>query len=257
MKKECQFCGDEFHPQSLNRHQNSFHRDEMDHHCPECGQGFMDESYLRKHLTEMHGISSSKEMVECAVCEKEFEGWKYRERKICGDKDCLGEFTRIHNSGEDGPNWRGGGINYNCDYCGDDITLDRCLFEEFDNHFCDEWCYADWQSENRVGENHHQWQGGGVEYYGTGWSNIRKERIEMDNGECRVCGIDRDTHQDKFGRDLAVHHIIPRREFYDEEDEMYDEKEMNDLNNLISLCDKHHIKVERGVINLGEKMVNP
>lgn len=42
-----------------------------------------------------------------------------------------------------------------CDYCGDDHYCRPANLT--DNNFCSNDCYGSWQSENRTGENHHQY----------------------------------------------------------------------------------------------------
>lgn len=87
--------------------------------------------------------------------------------------------------------------------------------------------------EYMTGENNPNWQGGiTCQVWGDDWETQRKKALKRDNYQCQVC----------FESGNSVHHIIPRREFGD------NTKDMNDLSNLITLCDKHHIPVEMGKV---------
>lgn len=89
------------------------------------------------------------------------------------------------------------------------------------------------------GKEHPNWKGGCCPYYGRNWNQKRENAIQRDNEECQRCGISREEHQNKFGRDLSVHHIIPRRFFDKEEIE-----KANLLINLMTYCLHCHQKIE-------------
>lgn len=57
-------------------------------------------------------------------------------------------------------------VTVTCLYCGNELERQRCVVGE--RNFCDQDCLHVWQSENRVGENHHQYN-----------------RVEV---ECEICG---------------------------------------------------------------------
>lgn len=111
----------------------------------------------------------------------------------------------------------------------------------YKNHF-DSWSHMvdvstvdPWQMG--AGEDHPAWKGGHDEYYGPNWMQKREETLQRDDYECRVCGIDREEHREKYNQDLHVHHIMPARKFSDYEDQ-------NDLDNLLTLCQDCHSKYE-------------
>lgn len=79
--------------------------------------------------------------------------------------------------------------------------------------------------------------------FGSNWPQIREEIIARDNESCLCCGMDRKTHRDQFGRDLPVHHRIPRRRFYNHPDRAV--KESNVPSNLLTLCIPCHRRLER------------
>lgn len=70
--------------------------------------------------------------------------------------------------------------------------------------------------------------------YGVNWTKQRKKCLERDDYTCRVCS----THQSEIGREPAVHHITPRSQFDGTP------REMNSLENLVTLCPSCHGKFE-------------
>lgn len=55
------------------------------------------------------------------------------------------------------------GIPAECDYCGASFRRRKSQLEKSEHHFCSPMCRGEWSSENIVGENHHDWEGGDVE----------------------------------------------------------------------------------------------
>lgn len=82
------------------------------------------------------------------------------------------------------------------------------------------------------GENHPQWTDRDVRY-GAKWEEKRIQRIKHDDEECVVCGIDKQSHKEKYGVSLHVHHIQPVRSFEDTED-------AHEISNLVTLCASCH-----------------
>jgi len=79
--------------------------------------------------------------------------------------------------------------------------------------------------------------------FGSNWPQIREEIIARDNESCLRCGMDRKIHRERFGRDLPVHHRIPRRRFYNDPDQSVDDADVP--NNLLTLCIPCHRRLER------------
>ncbi|MCD2205143.1 homing endonuclease associated repeat-containing protein [Halobacterium sp. KA-6] len=79
--------------------------------------------------------------------------------------------------------------------------------------------------------------------FGSNWAQIRKEIIARDNESCLRCGMSRETHREQFGRDLPVHHRIPRRRFYNDPNRTVEDA--NDPGNLLTLCIPCHRRLER------------
>lgn len=65
--------------------------------------------------------------------------------------------------------------------------------------------------------------------YGPNWSKQRQKCLERDEYTCQVCSV----RGDELNRELAVHHITPRRKFDDNWGQ-------NRLSNLIALCPSCH-----------------
>ena len=86
------------------------------------------------------------------------------------------------------------------------------------------------------GEDHVRWKGGYGNYYGPNWWSQRKKAWQRDNFKCRVC----DATEEKIGRKPDVHHIKPKYKFNVKKEY----EKMNDLKNLICLCQSHHIPID-------------
>lgn len=88
-----------------------------------------------------------------------------------------------------------------------------------------------------AGKRNGYWKGGYEPYYGPNWYDQRRAARKRDAYECAACGLSDGDHIQKYGWELEVHHIIPASQFGDY-------GEMNDLDNLITLCREHHRKYE-------------
>lgn len=124
-------------------------------------------------------------------------------------------------------------IKIDCQWC---VTTLKRLPSELESlergPFCDLDCYGEWLSDNVVREDHHQWEGGALNY-GSGWWKVRRAALDRDDYRCQQCGSDRQA----IGRNPDVHHIKPVREFSDPED-------AHKLDNVVSLCRSCHRLVE-------------
>jgi len=86
-----------------------------------------------------------------------------------------------------------------------------------------------------------EWSDGVYWDYGPDWKERREERLDVDDNWCVVCGMTMEQHKEKHGKELCVHHIQARSSFV-EGGEV--QQEANDVNNLITLCEKCHRKWE-------------
>lgn len=94
-----------------------------------------------------------------------------------------------------------------------------------------------------VGDDHHWSKEQHTSEYGPNWDEQRLKARIRDHARCQVCGKTDKEHMNEYGRVNHVHHILPRSEFMDENG-MLDYEAANRLSNLITLCSKHHGKLE-------------
>jgi ribosomal protein S14 len=104
--------------------------------------------------------------------------------------------------------------------------------------FCSRECHSNWLSQHIVGANHHQWEGGPLQYGGSWW-RVRRDALERDDYRCQSCGKSRDD----LDRNPDVHHRNRVRDFDDPDD-------AHRLDNVITLCRSCHQRVENGSLNL-------
>lgn len=95
------------------------------------------------------------------------------------------------------------------------------------------------QSPVRTGEDNWAWKGGEIGYYGPNWYSQRRHARERDNHTCQLCSI----NKVELGRNMDVHHKIDFKKFdyVPGENDYY--LNANQLNNLISLCYRCHLKI--------------
>lgn len=129
-----------------------------------------------------------------------------------------------------------------CDWCGESIVKHNYQVSSQENLFCDRDCLGSWRSENIVGEQHPQYDGGTIRKMGRNWSSVRESAIQRDDEQCIECGMSRSEHTERFNRDLNVHHIVPRKTFIEREDRSIDDA--NELDNLQTLCIPCHQRKE-------------
>lgn len=192
--------------------------------------------------------------------------------------------TKIKNFNH--PNFKGGKINFNCEYCGKIILRYKSEIKNKKHIFCTKKCYGKWSSINKNGINAYNYKGGKPKCIDCGkllghynairckscahkrelnyWFGKKKSHIwikkisgknninwlggisfepytiefnkelkskirKRDNYICQLCGILEAKLVLKFKKKLSVHHI--------------DYNKMNiELTNLISLCQKCHMK---------------
>ena len=89
---------------------------------------------------------------------------------------------------------------------------------------------------------------GPLPFNGKLWQERRRAALVRDGFRCRACGMSRREHRRRYGRDLNVHHRVPRRQF-DAADEAHD------LENLATLCCRCHRIAESESIRAAFKRV--
>jgi len=230
---QCPDCGKKYKTGSGMR----YHYQSTDcsgHECITCGKDhFHTRKGMKIHHKEMHGESIAGEFVECAWCgdEKRVPNHhvdKYKNH-FCNNSECKAEWIRENIGGDD--HVLAKRITKQCAECGSDITRPQSAFGH--NAFCDYDCEGAWLSKNNVGENHPNWKGGREQIvYGAGWRKQRQIAYERDGGCCVVCGI-----EDSESATIDVHHIRHVESFETR-------REAHKLNNLVTLCRKHHKRWE-------------
>ena len=99
---------------------------------------------------------------------------------------------------------------FNCDFCGKSIIVDRINQRKQEHHFCNCDCWGKWQSINKCGENHPTWKGGRsitaycyVEIYSPKHPNCTKHR-----GYVREHRLVMEKHLGRYlTKDELVHHL--------------------------------------------------
>jgi len=163
--------------------------------------------------------------------------WHMANRKIVGPS-WIGNKLRVGlappNKGKPSP-MRGKKIKkrikFNCSQCRDPFEIVPWIVKQnismSGKRFCSKNCHSQYMKEYESGENSPSWVGGPKTYRGRSWRNARKEAVKRDGGTCQDCG--------KYkGNSIPVHHIVPFRDFDSE-------KEANQLNNLVCLCQPCHM----------------
>lgn len=111
-----------------------------------------------------------------------------------------------------------------CSWCGKQIYVEvaRISKSKTGNVFCCKSCSTSYTNKHiKCGENHPNWNDGKGSY--------RARALNKEN-KCAVCGYDKVTH---------VHHID-------------EDRNNNNLDNLITLCPNHHYEIHYGVSTLKE-----
>jgi 5-methylcytosine-specific restriction endonuclease McrA len=184
--------------------------------------------------------------VTCEVCKKDFAiipaQFKRFTRRFCS-RTCKGKWFSINKQRENSPTWKGISIERPCDACG---KMFRPRSESAERRsqrqhwFCSRTCRGVWMSKHQVAEQHPNWRGGEIDYYGPNWKAQQKAARVRDGHKCCYCK----TKKGQRGKSLDVHHIRPFRDFgyvYGENDSYL---QANDLVNLITLCPKCHKAAE-------------
>lgn len=153
--------------------------------------------------------------------------------------ECKGAY-QSEQTGEDAWAWEGGKVEIACEQCGD--TREVVPARATSARFCSQSCMLEWHKATFNGENHHRWRGGYQPYYGPNWREQRRKARERDDCECQVCGMGDEEHRERWGQALEVHHITRFGDFDDSE-------QANQLDNLVTLCRKHHALVEAGELD--------
>lgn len=187
----------------------------------------------------------------CSHCGTEFEAYK-SERTYCS-RECKDDAHSEKMSGGSNPNWDGGSETLVCENCGAEHEYERREVSERGGSisYCSE-CKDEWWRDQMIGENHHDWDGGiwPDMAYSRLWRSRRLQALNRDCGRCVVCGVSDADHREGYGKGINVHHIRPRSEFYDEEENWFNADSAHAVDNLVTLCVEHHDQAERGRLDV-------
>jgi len=203
--------------------------------CPTCDRNFSSEQGVKIHHIREHDESIAGELVECSFCGKELrrKPSAISDNNFC-DTVCKSKWQQSI-TGEDHHLYNR--VTIVCDNCGN--SIDKKPSRVRDNNFCDVECEAEWRSNKFSGDGHPQYIDGRSfeRYYNTSeWKNFRDEmRVKLDT-DCQICGCSPSDRQN------SLHHIVPVREFESME-------EANTEDNVVFLCQSHHVMLE----NMTEK----
>lgn len=213
----CKFCGKKFRPSKPD-------------------SNFCSHACANKSRTN----PSKKSIFICGWCGKEFEEWTYRNSSFCSNQ-CRSEFAAKQPKPHKHPKIR---VRHVCLTCGKSFIVEENQIRlRGGGKYCSRICQGVAKSKTFSKEGNPNFKGGisqDSKYYrGSNWKTQKRRAMKRDNYECQVCGKRR-NEVGFFG--LGVHHIIPYRHFKG------NLEAANQLENLITLCRKHHALIEWGKI---------
>lgn len=182
--------------------------------------------------------STGKVTIECDWCGDEFEVYPYRadDARFCST-ECDGKFKEGI-TGEEHPRWKGGPPAHTCQNCGD--TFERYDTVGRDCEYCSKECYREASEEIFADDGNPAWRGGYRTYYGPNWDEQREKALKRDDYTCQDC----EQHADDMDRSPDVHHKKRLGWFKEEYDDPEWWEKANALDNLVTLCESCHMKVE-------------
>lgn len=216
-------CGD---AQSKGRPANPNNQYETT--CPGCGRTFTVYRWREvTHCSKECWYAATHVAATCEGCGKEYDHIKaHIGRKFCSNR-CKG-LANVDNIAH----FQASAYKTSCLECSATFTTTP---KRSRGKFCSRVCFTAWMLVNAPkGEDATNWRGGYDDYYGPSWRPARRAARERDK-VCQDCGRTREEN----GRELDVHHIVPRRAFTRDQHE-----EANDLANLVTLCPVCHITRE-------------
>lgn len=248
---DCPTCGESFDSeQGMRIHHGHKHGEKLPNRtCKGCGTEFYDPKSRLKFCNDCNpnagenngNWNAAKERATCQICASEFSYYpSNKEGVYCSD--CVESASGLL---PENPATRER-VSKACLHCSSQI--EACPSRVADRKrglFCDLDCYGSWLSENVVGDDHHQWEGGTLDY-GRKWWRVRREALKRDDYTCQNCG----ETPTELGQNPDVHHIERVRSF--------DQPQMaHSLGNVITLCRSCHRNAEAGNIEVtvpsGEK----
>lgn len=246
--ESCPTCGHAFQTLAgMRQHHTKVHGEPLANRtCKRCGGGFYDEKARRKFCGECNPNAGrlngnwrgARDVAECERCGDEFEYYpSTKEGVYCSE--CVREADEFLGTPyadiADAPR-----VRCECEHCEERFDVLESDYERGNGRFCSRRCLARWTSENRTGEDHHQWLEEGGTYTGRWWS-VRRRALRRDQFRCQAC---RKTVS-AMDRNPDVHHIEPVRRFDDPD-------QAHRLSNVVSLCRSCHRRAEEGEIDVSK-----
>lgn len=212
--------------------------------CPTCGKIFNPAKPEIRFCSvacanKSRIVPGKRSIFTCKWCGKEFETWTYRNPTMCS-RQCASEYG----ARQPKPNKRKPEIRVvrTCETCGKEFIANvHQIRLRNGGRFCSRACKGASKSMQMRGEDNLNYKGGTLEenpsYRGANWGQQKRKVLKRDNHQCQICL----THvSDRYS--IGVHHIIPYRQFNG------DFEAANQVENLITLCMKHHKRIEMGKI---------
>jgi 5-methylcytosine-specific restriction endonuclease McrA len=200
---------------------------------------------MRSHHKQAHGESIAGFEFTCEWCGEDGVKSQIDDRddhQFCST-GCYHEWRAETLVGDNSPVWEGRTIVVECEWCGEPTEKAMVRYEKNEHAFCSRRCHGDWVSKNRHGPNSPLWRGGDNICYGPNWQKQREKRLEYDNHECVICGMNNEEHKQTYANSLHVHHITPAREFLGSGSRI-DYERANRIENLLTMCVKCHSRYE-------------
>lgn len=223
LNTECEFCGDDFYKRPTHKEESN------NHFCSnDCYSSWQSENRVGEDHHQYDRIE-----VSCSNCGEMKEVLPSHHKEV--DNHYCDPHCQAENEDREGRNnsfWSGGKTREECGYCGEEFELYPYRLDEANINFCNPSCRSDWLSENQVGENHHQWKGGGI-YYGESWPRMRSKVQERDGNKCQLCG----DSEEEIGQTPDTHHIVPVRSFDEYEN-------AHTMENMVQVCRGCHRTLE-------------
>lgn len=229
----CDWCGDSYRKDVYEAKQYDTNL------CSsECKSEWCSDNHTNEGNPSWNGGPTTRPCSWCGDTIERTSAFMQSEKVFC-DRSCQGKYQSEHSVGEDNPAWKGGVVY--CSWCGEELDRDMNQIERSERFFCgDNCCKAKWQSKHFKGENHPNWSGGAIEYYGPNWPEQRRRARVRDQSRCQICGK---TPLD-LGEEVDVHHKKKIRWFKTNYNEPEWWQRANDLDNLICYCRSCHLSVE-------------
>jgi len=216
--------------------------------CDNCGQEFeakkSSNGRYKKYCSEdcrwanVESPNPNKEAnkINCDYCGQSFrrKPSSVHDRNYCS-QNCMGNHRRELYQGKGNPAHKGE-KHKECKECDTQYSVKPSLVQS--SKYCSKECHN--QSLRTKGS---AFFAETLEYsIGPNWREQREKRLERDDYMCVVCKMSDQEHKKRYSQGLHVHHIQPRRMYFD--GDTYDYKSANRVENLVTLCHDCHNRWE-------------